>query len=309
MDSQLLPHIRVRFAGVTWHRWGPGHIIDIPAADAPIQHVIDAALWITLKPGVVLGELSPDGKIGQRWEIPGNTVFLWPMNRPRRIMTPEGGEWLSIRLRATLFDRINIFDWFNPPCEIALDTQQKQTLKDNLWQLLRICHGNEPPAVDLGNIGELAQKLTDDYEKLSPINHWIAQSLGQAVFGLCWATCLTTEQLEKSPREIPQWLSTALEHFEKQSSLKVHEVAHNAGFSDAQFRRLFQQWTGEPPQRYLHQQRMERARNLLEQTELSVGEIAHIVGFSSVSHFTRVFKAAYSLTPTRHRQSISRTIA
>lgn len=51
--------------------------------------------------------------------------------------------------------------------------------------------------------------------------------------------------------------------------------------------------------------RLERARHLLVQTEASVTDVAFVCGFESPGHFSRVFKAAYGVTPMHQRGRLS----
>lgn len=57
------------------------------------------------------------------------------------------------------------------------------------------------------------------------------------------------------------------------------------------------------PIHYLKSLRMERAKELLEKSFLSVKEIAHRVGLNDESHFVRDFKLIYGLTPMSYRNS------
>lgn len=56
-----------------------------------------------------------------------------------------------------------------------------------------------------------------------------------------------------------------------------------------------------PPIRYLRQLRMERAKQLLESSFLSVKEIAFQVGLNDESHFVRDFKSTYGYSPALYR--------
>ena len=58
-----------------------------------------------------------------------------------------------------------------------------------------------------------------------------------------------------------------------------------------------------PPIRYLRLLRMERAKELLESSFLSVKEIAHQVGLNDESHFVRDFKATYGFSPALYRSN------
>lgn len=58
-----------------------------------------------------------------------------------------------------------------------------------------------------------------------------------------------------------------------------------------------------PPIRYLRLLRMERAKNLLESSFLSVKEIAYQVGLNDESHFVRDFKSTYGYSPAHYRSN------
>lgn len=81
--------------------------------------------------------------------------------------------------------------------------------------------------------------------------------------------------------------------------LSVAELATAVHLSPSHFRRLFRQQTGKPVTKYLKDLRLERSRNLLETTYLSVKQIAVRVGLTSISHFVAEFKNAQGVTPSR----------
>jgi AraC-like DNA-binding protein len=80
-------------------------------------------------------------------------------------------------------------------------------------------------------------------------------------------------------------------------------LAAETGLSVSRLSHLFKGHTGRAPARYLKQFRMERARELLETTFLSVKEICARVGLNDVSHFVRDFEKAYGLSPSRYRMT------
>jgi len=61
-----------------------------------------------------------------------------------------------------------------------------------------------------------------------------------------------------------------------------------------------------PPIRYLRQLRMERAKDLLESSFLSVKEIAFRVGLNDESHFVRDFKSTYGYSPALYRSQFKK---
>jgi AraC family transcriptional regulator len=92
--------------------------------------------------------------------------------------------------------------------------------------------------------------------------------------------------------------------------LPLAEIAAAAYLSEFHFARLFKKITGTTPHAYLASLRIERARRLLAETDLSIAEIGARVGYNSQSHFTRIFRATTGLTPQVFRTAaISSLIA
>ncbi len=83
--------------------------------------------------------------------------------------------------------------------------------------------------------------------------------------------------------------------------LSLGEIAQEARLSPVHLRRVFKRETSLAPMQYLRTLRIERAKELLESSPLSVKEIAAEVGTGDVSHFVRNFENATGLPPTRHR--------
>ena len=82
-------------------------------------------------------------------------------------------------------------------------------------------------------------------------------------------------------------------------SLKI--LANAAGLSEYHFLRMFKQSTGYTPHQYVINQRIERAKELLQKTDMSVTEIAYLLGFSTPAHFTHHFRRKTGVTPSTLR--------
>lgn len=82
----------------------------------------------------------------------------------------------------------------------------------------------------------------------------------------------------------------------------LQELAQIVDLSPQSFHRAFKAATGLPPLRYCQQLRMRRARDLVEGTRTSIGEIATAVGFSDLAHFTNTFRKHWGVAPTRLRR-------
>jgi transcriptional regulator GlxA family with amidase domain len=83
--------------------------------------------------------------------------------------------------------------------------------------------------------------------------------------------------------------------------LSLSELAHSVNLSTWRVGHVFRLAIGMSPIQYLRLLRMERARNLLETSFLSVKEISYQVGLKDESHFVRDFKKAYGMGPTPYR--------
>ena len=85
--------------------------------------------------------------------------------------------------------------------------------------------------------------------------------------------------------------------------LTVEELASTCNLSQAAFLRAFRETMGSTPFRWLLQQRIEKAKDLLQFSPTSLSEIATACGFSDQSHFTRAFVQAVGATPRQWRRS------
>ncbi len=74
-------------------------------------------------------------------------------------------------------------------------------------------------------------------------------------------------------------------------------VADEVGISTRQLERLFGRFLNCSPGKYYMELRMKKAQHLLLQTEQSVTDVALACGFTSSSHFSRVYKSYYGVTP------------
>jgi transcriptional regulator of acetoin/glycerol metabolism/AraC-like DNA-binding protein len=83
----------------------------------------------------------------------------------------------------------------------------------------------------------------------------------------------------------------------------LETLAAHAGLSTYHFARAFKQSVGMPPHRYLLQQRIKKAAELLKQTEQPLTAIAQSLGFADQSHFSRSFHWLVGLAPSEFRRS------
>jgi transcriptional regulator GlxA family with amidase domain len=80
------------------------------------------------------------------------------------------------------------------------------------------------------------------------------------------------------------------------------DVAQAVRLSPSRLRELFRDETGKSVTLYRKELQLQRAKQLLETTFLSVKEVAASVGIDGVSHFVRDFKKTYGFTPTEYAE-------
>jgi AraC-like DNA-binding protein len=84
--------------------------------------------------------------------------------------------------------------------------------------------------------------------------------------------------------------------------LTLDDLAAIAMFSKFHFARMFRSVTGTSPRRFLYALRLQEAKRLLVNTSLSVADISHRVGYSSVGTFTSRFTASVGVPPAVYRK-------
>ena len=86
-------------------------------------------------------------------------------------------------------------------------------------------------------------------------------------------------------------------------------LARDVGMSTRQLERLFRRYLNRSPKRYYMELRLQKARNLLMQTDMSVINVALACGFASPSHFSKCYRAHYDTTPYRERGAQASRVA
>ena len=86
-------------------------------------------------------------------------------------------------------------------------------------------------------------------------------------------------------------------------NLDIRTLAAHAGLSTYHFSRAFKASVGMPPHRYLLEQRVRKAAELIERSEQLLVNIALAVGFADQAHFSRTFHALVGLTPCQFRRA------
>lgn len=109
----------------------------------------------------------------------------------------------------------------------------------------------------------------------------------------------------RAPGDVLVHLRRARDHADRHFAepLDLRTLAAVAGISRFHFQRLFKATYGLSPAAYVSQRRVERAQDLLRATNLTVTEVCHAVGFSSLGSFSSRFREVVGETPSdfQHR--------
>lgn len=81
----------------------------------------------------------------------------------------------------------------------------------------------------------------------------------------------------------------------------INKYAKICSLSSSRFSHKFKQVTGMPPLKYFMNIRLKRAKEFLRFSDLSISEIAERVGYDNPLYFSRIFKKAFSVSPTEYR--------
>lgn len=117
---------------------------------------------------------------------------------------------------------------------------------------------------------------------------------------------LAASQKEESPASsfiVKNALRYIEEHYDQK--LTLFEVAEKTYVSQWHLSKLLNRHTGKSFSELLNQARIERAKELLEDPALRIGDVAEQVGFVDMAHFSRVFKKITGVSANEYRNTIS----
>lgn len=104
---------------------------------------------------------------------------------------------------------------------------------------------------------------------------------------------------------LPEKLKISLQLMKNniEEPLSISEIANWVNISRRQLERMFGNYVNASPSRYYMELRLTRARQLLQQTNKPVAEVAVATGFVSISHFRNCFFQLFEVTPGQFRRS------
>jgi AraC-like DNA-binding protein len=120
-------------------------------------------------------------------------------------------------------------------------------------------------------------------------------------------TAVARHRVHRAPDDVLPHLRRARDHVDRHYAepLDLESLAAVAALSKWHFHRLFRSTYGLSPAAYVTQRRVERAQDLLRATNLTVTEVCHAVGFSSLGSFSSRFRELVGETPSEFQRRYS----
>ncbi|MEG2881615.1 MAG: helix-turn-helix domain-containing protein [Christensenella sp.] len=138
------------------------------------------------------------------------------------------------------------------------------------------------------------------FENIRDLNEWLTKVLNSIMFSVFPNSHVRLNAIVEKVRNYIE------ENYMKKISL--NELANLAGFSVSYLSKIFKEETQKSISAYINHVRIENAKKLLRTTDISLVELAYVVGFEEQSYFTKVFKKLEGVSPGKYRDSNVRIV-
>ncbi|HHV12755.1 MAG TPA: response regulator [Clostridiales bacterium] len=137
---------------------------------------------------------------------------------------------------------------------------------------------------------------------IKPINRFELIQAMNHILGISAASREETKQIGAVPDN--SVIGKAKEYIDRNfyKNISLEDVSQKVGVNPNYLSSLFKKQLGMKYIEYLTKLRMEKAHNLLLNTDLKVSDISEMVGYLSTKHFTRVYKEEFGTTPSEGRE-------
>lgn len=291
--------IEIRVPWASRHHWQAGTDYDLPPGNY--------ALWLVQEGAI---EVRDEHKL---WRLSAGEMLLWPGSLARHFALPVDAKWLSLGISVIALGHLDVLHWLRPPFVWRPSADTFAVLENWMQQIIDefpIPRANKPDEFYTYVNREIISEYSYQSSQIKPnaIQQMLREGLARAIVARCWHDVSSADLSTVVATHAPAWIQSSLKQMRETPQTSVEELAHHAGFSSAQFRRRFHAATGTTPKEYLSRIRVEKARFLLETTDLPVRVVAAQCGFSSVPHFIQMFEQKTGWSPARYRSSSLRGV-
>ena len=175
--------------------------------------------------------------------------------------------------------------------EVELKTRHLITQSENIY-----CVGS------VNSIADLMVHITEEWfgsRIARAIENQFSLEIRQAFRAAAYQKEVDSSHHDEAVVEAQQWLQDHLP-----SPASMGQLAAHVKLSPRTLNRRFKQATGVSPQAYLQRLRIGAAKDLLRQSNLSIGEIAWQLGLQDASYFSQLFRQHSGMSPLRYREAV-----
>lgn len=226
-------------------------------------------------------------------EMKKGEFILLDSNVPHRLVVTEGNPCRMLNLEF-------VFQKSEPDKGFP----SMRTLINGSPELQRFLSQQAPYCVykDPSEIYQIMRSLITELDDTTRESEWAVQLLlAQLIIRLA----KLLGKVETAPKQQQAaYVQEALEYMHQHYDyeMKVEDIAAAVNLHPGYLHRIFKQQIGRTPVQYLTDYRMEKAKMLLENTNIPVSEIADYVGLNSRQYFSSLFKKYTGRTPLEHRR-------
>lgn len=169
------------------------------------------------------------------------------------------------------------------------------------------CFKPMDPFIKIGLSAELLNvfiKLIDTVKYEGVAYRQFSSSLITQLLAIVYASAINSDAHRQNQNKIIHQARFRL-HENVDKAINLEHLAKELGVSYAWFRRVFKEIMGVSPGQYHINLRVEKACELLKETDLTAAEIAFHLGFESEFYFSRIFKKKMGLPPKKYRVSLN----
>ena len=249
---------------------------------------------------------------------PGDYYFDWQkgrtLNEFQLVYIAQGqGSFESTGNQSTIVEAGTVFLLF--PGVWHRFQPSKETGWEEFWVgfkgpyaeylMTQTCIKPEAPLLNIGFNTEffhIFSRLVDTVRYEDTNFQELTSCLTIQLLSLVYASSLTVDSTQNRRKQLIDRARFRIHEHEEQA-IDMQELARELHVSYAWFRREFKEILGIAPGQYHLELRLNRARQLLRETTLSVGQIAAQTGFGSEFYFSRIFKNKTGIPPLQFRNA------
>lgn len=251
----------------------------------PTANIGYYAIGYDVSPG---GHLCVIGEQYSRLDYLGKySAYFRTSNTPIEVLLPAGEPVKSITLLISARHAGTL-----------LPAQMRFRLKPGLRTAQSFFQVNEEIHESIMSIGENLQHNSADYFFVKgSVNKLLAMSL----------PIIAGQQPNRQKPEVEK-IAALVEKLTEDYSLTtpmLRDAAKITGVSPSKFKIIFRKIYKTSYYQYLLRHKMEKAKELLRDEQQSITSIAYVLGYSSCSHFTRLFRKSFAVSPQEYRSQLS----